>query len=126
MAFLPEKDREYLESKGIAYEEQEDGGKKAIVLKAFTLPAGKFDVEAADILICLPPGYPDACPDMFHALPWLKLAGSGRYPRKADHPVAFNGLQWQRWSRHNNEWRAGADGIWTMIKRVEHALEIAA
>jgi hypothetical protein len=32
------------------------------------------------------------------------------------------GHNWQRWSRHNNSWRPGVDGLHTMIKRIEHAL----
>lgn len=126
MAFLPEKDREYLESKSIVYEEHIQGSQKGVILKGFSLPNGRFDAEAADVLILLPPGYPDAPPDMFYTLPWLKLAGRGCYARRADQPFNFNGQRWQRWSRHNSEWRPGADGIWTMIKRVEHALELAA
>lgn len=126
MTFLPEKDREYLDAKGIVYEEHVQGSQKGVILKGFSLPSGRFDAEAADVLILLPPGYPDAPPDMFYTLPWLKLAGRGCYARRADQPFNFNGQRWQRWSRHNNEWRPGADGIWTMIKRVEHALELAA
>jgi hypothetical protein len=126
MSFLPEKDREYLESKGIAYEEHQQGSQKGVILRGYSLPEGRFDTNAADILILLPPGYPDAPPDMFYTLPWLKLAGRGCYARKADQPFNFNSQRWQRWSRHNREWRPGADGIWTMIKRVENALAIAA
>ena len=126
MTFLPEKDREYLESKGIVFEEHEQGSQKGVILKGFSLPHGRFDADAADILILLPPGYPDAAPDMFYTLPWLKLAGRGCYARRADQPFSFKGESWQRWSRHNSEWRPGADGIWTMIMRVEHALELAA
>jgi len=63
---------------------------------------------------------------MFYALLWLTLVPSQRYPRQADQPLNFSGQKWQRWSRHSNEWRPGVDGIWTMLKRVETALEIAA
>lgn len=126
MSFLPPSDQEYLASKGILFEEIEDGGKKGLVLKGWRLPNGRFDATAADILIILPSGYPDVAPDMFHLMPWVKLVSVGRYPTKADQSVTFAGKSWQRWSRHNKEWRAGADGIWTMIKRVQDALEKAA
>lgn len=124
--FLPSKCRKYLEDRGIAYDEVEEGAQKGLVLRAFSLPAGRFSAQTADILILLPAGYPDNPPDMFYAIPWLQLAGTNRYPVKADQPVTFNQQRWQRWSRHNNEWRRGVDGIWTMLKRVETALELAA
>lgn len=125
MSFLPARDREYLESKGIEYEEYEER-QKGVILKARPLPDGRFDVQQADVLILLPSGYPDTAPDMFYLLPWVKLTNGGQYPRKADQPFSFKGQSWQRWSRHNNEWRPGTDGIWTMLKRVEFALQEAA
>ena len=126
MSVLPMKCRRYLVKRGSRFEEHEEGGQKAVIVKQFGLPPGRFDAPEADILILLPSGYPDCPPDMFYTLPWLKLAGSNRYPNAADASLAFQGHNWQRWSRHNNEWRTGVDGIWTMLKRVETALECAA
>ena len=126
MAVLPMKCRRYLNERGILFREVEEGGQTAVVLPSFELPPGRFDAPVADILIQLPPGYPDSTPDMFYALPWLRLVGAGGYPRCADQPVAFEGRSWQRWSRHSPEWRPGVDGIWTMLKRVETALAEAA
>lgn len=123
---LPLKDRRYLKERGLAFEEIVDGGQIGIVLSDFSLPSGLFDVEKADILIILPAGYPDTPPDMFFAVPWLKLKSDACYPRAADSAFGFGGKNWQRWSRHNNEWRPGTDGIWTMLKRVETALQKAA
>ena len=125
-AVLPPEDRTYLREQGIAFEEVADGVSKAVVLKGWSLPAARFDVGAADILIMLPPAYPDCAPDMFYLMPWVRLAASHRYPNAADQPHAFGGKTWQRWSRHNNAWRPGVDGIWTMVCRIERALEIAA
>jgi len=126
MAALPMKCRRYLTERGIAFEEVTDGGQQAVILRGFVLPSGRFDNSMADILILLPAGYPDSPPDMFHALPWISLVSPNRYPRAADQPVVFSGQKWQRWSRHNNAWRAGVDGIWTMLKRIQTALEEAA
>ncbi|MEX2166678.1 MAG: E2/UBC family protein [Methyloceanibacter sp.] len=126
MSFLPEADREYLTAKNIIFEEVEDGGKKGVVLKGRPLPGGRFNADAADILILLPRGYPDIAPDMFHLLPWVKLVSGNKFPKAADQAVNFGGKRWQRWSRHNKEWRPGTDGIWTMIKRIDDALEKAA
>ncbi len=125
-ATLPLQCRQYLSSRGIAFSELDEGGQKAVILHGIALPAGKFDAHAADILILLPAGYPDAAPDMFYAQPWLRLAATNRYPNAADQSISFGGKAWQRWSRHNNDWRRGVDGIWTMVKRVEAALLAAA
>ncbi len=126
MSFLPLNDRQYLENKGLCFEELADGSQKGIILRGFRLPPSRFSSECADILILLPSGYPDAPPDMFYLLPWVKLVQGMKYPLAADQPHLFNGQNWQRWSRHNNEWRPGVDGIWTMLKRIENALEVAA
>lgn len=126
MGFLPPEDRRYLVGKGIDFEEVSDGDIKGVIVRGYPLPVGRFDAESADILILLPSGYPDIPPDMFHTMPWVRMIASKQYPNKAATAVAFSGQQWQRWSRHNKEWRAGIDGIHTMLKRVEHALRDAA
>ena len=126
MAVLPSHCRRYLDERGLPFEELEEGRHKALVLEQFGLPTGRFDAPSADILILLPAGYPDNPPDMFYTMPWLRLAPSSSYPIRADQSFDFRGRRWQRWSRHNSQWRAGVDGIWTMLKRVETALECAA
>lgn len=124
--FLPPRDVEYLAGRGISYEDGSQPGQAGLVLKGIPVPDGKFDAASVDILILLPPGYPDCPPDMFYCMPWLKLRSAGRYPRAADQPHPFRGEPWQRWSRHNNAWRPGVDGIHTMVKRIELALAEAA
>jgi hypothetical protein len=104
-AVLPPEDRTYLLEQGIAFDEVADGVSKAVVLKGWSLPAERFDVGAADILIMLPPAYPDCAPDMFYLTPWVRLAASQRYPNAADQPHSFGGKTWQRWSRHNGSAR---------------------
>ena len=123
---LPPEDRDYLVSCGIVFEERSEAGGKAIILKGWSLPQGRFDSGTVDVLIMLPPAYPDCAPDMFYLSPWVRLVNSNQYPKAADVPHVFAGQSWQRWSRHNNEWRAGVDGIWTMVRRIERALEVAA
>jgi hypothetical protein len=97
-----------------------------VILRNIALPPGKFDQPLVDVLILLPPGYPDSCPDMFYLLPWVKLVATGSYPRAADQAVSFGGQSWQRWSRHSQEWRPGIDGIHTMMARMRLAVEVAA
>ncbi len=125
MSVLPSKCRKYLTDRGIAFEEV-NGAQKAIILRAYPVPKGRFDADRADILVVLPNGYPDVRPDMFFALPWLKLINGNRYPKAADQAYQFTGQRWQQWSRHNDQWRPGVDGIWTMLRRIDAALEVAA
>lgn len=124
MTVLPLKDRRYLAQRGIAYTEIHEP--RGVLLPHYELPQDRFDTTHADMLILLPGGYPDCAPDMFYALPWLRLAGANNFPRAADVAMEFQGRSWQRWSRHNDAWRRGIDGIWTMLHRVHNALEVAA
>jgi hypothetical protein len=119
---LPEADRRYLDEHRILAEVTTDGAHTGVILKQVPQPAGKFNHPVADVLIILPPGYPDVAPDMFFCDPWLTLVSASRYPTCADVAHSFAGRNWQRWSRHNSSWRPGIDGLHTMIKRVEHAL----
>jgi len=72
MSILPESELTYLTNKGLTFEERSEGGQHAIILKNFQLPLGRYDQQSADILVLLPPGFPDAPPDMFYIFPWLK------------------------------------------------------
>lgn len=123
---LPEEDRAYLLSCEIAFEEFTDNSVRGVILRSLPLPSGRFDAGKADVLIQLPAGYPDCAPDMFYLLPWVRLTPNNQLPKAADQPFVFRGQTWQRWSRHNQAWRPGVDGIWTMIRRIDKALEIAA
>ena len=119
---LPSMDRAYLESHAYAFEVVVDGSQVGVILKDFPLPVGKYDRDTADVLILLPGGYPDCAPDMFYVSPKLVIKATGRAPRKADVDHAFGGRTWQRWSRHNSQWRSGVDGLQTMIARVRAAI----
>jgi len=119
---LPSKDQLYLTGHGYEFEVVMEGGKTGIILKALPLSEGKFDSETADVLILLPKGYPDCSPDMFYTSPKLSLAGTGQVPKACTVEHHFGGRVWQRWSRHNNNWRPGVDGLQTMVARVQTAL----
>lgn len=124
-ALLPQMDQRYLGDQGLDPEPVNEGDQKGIVFRAFRLPEGKFDHDQTDVLIVLPSSYPDVAPDMFFCYPWIKLAGAASWPKKADQTLQFAGRGWQRWSRHNNDWRAGVDGIHTMLRRIDAALRDA-
>lgn len=125
MSFLPLRDREYLTSKSFDFEELDISGQKAIRIKKWAVPHGKYNANEVDVLILLPAGYPDVLPDMFYTYPWMILTSTGKHPRAADQPLGFANLSWQRWSRHSSDWRPGRDGIWTLVARIRHAIEVA-
>lgn len=119
---LPNADRRYIKDHELAIELIKEGNQSAAIVRKFTLPPKTFDATDVDVLILLPQGYPDTPPDMFYTWPWLKLVGTELLPHCADHAFAFGERNWQRWSRHSQEWRAGTDGIWTVLRRVDAAL----
>lgn len=125
LSFLPTKDREYLNKKGIAHEEIRESTQKAVVFKQFPTQNDSLSAVEADVLVLLPGGYSDVGPDMFYTNPWIKITASNQYPQAADNAHDFAGIRWQRWSRHMNMWRPGIDGIWTFIKRIETAFKQA-
>lgn len=124
LSALPPPDAAYLADNGFAHELVDGGGLAGVVLRDFPLPAGRYDRDKADILVQLPAGYPDVCPDMFFADPWIRFP-DGRNPLNADVAQPFAGRNWQRWSRHSQQWRPGIDGLRTMVARIRHALEVS-
>ena len=121
-ALLPGGDAEYLAENGYKVDVIQEGGQTSLILRGYDLPPGKYEVDEVDVLVILPAGYPDLPTDMFYCSPWLRLKEATGYPTAADVPHAFHGITWQRWSRHNTEWRPGKDGIRTVLRRVDAAL----
>lgn len=118
---LPSFDQTFLVDHGYQFDIVQQGRETGIILKSLDLPEGKFNVETADILVLLPAGYPDCAPDMFYASPHLTLP-CGQVPKACTVQHTYAGRVWQRWSRHNNAWRPGIDGLRTMVARIKTAL----
>lgn len=106
---LPELDKEFLDEKGFKFEVRPEGGFVNVVIHGYQLPATYKPAEV-DLLIRLPPGYPNAKPDMFWTRPTVTLSNGGA-PVTATVFETYLGLPWQRWSRHGNVWRPGVDGL---------------
>jgi hypothetical protein len=125
--FLPESDREYLASKAITYELKSLNGTNGLIIKDWVLPLDKYNRETADLLILIPPGYPDVHPDMWYFSPAILLKPNNAYPRQTNAQINFDAREWQRWSRHLSpgEWRSTTDGIHTFLQKVINALVIA-
>lgn len=119
---LPEEDREFLSARGLTFELAESGGWINLVIKNYQLP-GAYVPGSCDLLLRLPPGYPNANPDMFWTTPGICLR-NGVAPLAAQVVEAYDGRNWQRWSRHNQAWRAGIDNVQTKLRAVKTELEL--
>jgi len=113
VTFLPMDDRDWLAGRGYNYQELEDPQRRVVVVRAFPLPPGKYQVTHADILVAVPVGYPDTQLDMFYCDPQLRIVPANRVPSKAEVVEAMFDRQWQRWSRHYKpgQWRRGIDDL---------------
>ena len=81
-----------------------------LVISNFPVPAG-FSQAKANLLVKLPPGFPDASPDMFWVTPHLKTS-AGSAPQGTCFESLLN-EQWQRFSWHlrPGSWRPGVSTL---------------
>lgn len=84
----------------------EPSGWVFVVISNYNLPEG-FAPNQVDLLVKLPPGFPDAAPDMFWVHPEVR-GPSGVVP-KATSPERLLGKEWQRFSWHlaPGAWKPG-------------------
>lgn len=88
----------------------QQGGWSFLVIAGYLLPPG-FQPATVDLLIKLPPGFPDAQPDMFWVYPTVKAA-NGSLPRATCiEPILDK--QWQRFSWHlaAGAWQPGVSTL---------------
>lgn len=86
------------------------GGWTFVVISNYELPAG-FAPNRVDLLVKLPPGFPDAAPDMFWVRPEVR-APNGTVP-KSTSPEHLLGKSWQRFSWHlaPGAWKPGVSEL---------------
>ena len=116
MPIIPQGDEDYLKERSFDYQLKQAGGEIHLVLRDWAFPAA-YNPRSADLLIRIPAGYPLSQLDMFWTFPDIKLA-SGGWPQAAEVHEINDGRNWQRWSRHTQEWRAGVDNLRTFITAV--------
>ena len=89
---------------------QEPGGWTFLVISDYALPAG-FIPNRVELLVKLPPGFPDAAPDMFWVHPEVRTE-SGAMP-KATSDERLLGRTWQRFSWHlvGGAWKPGVSTL---------------
>lgn len=117
-------DRATLDGLGLRYSVQPEGEFAAIVIEGFDTHTG-LAPRQTDLLILLPPGFPDASPDMFWTTPFVTVAGAPI--GGTDQTGLYVGRTWQRWSRHiGTQWRPGIDNLGTYLAYIRRCFSQAA
>ena len=119
---LPAPDAAFLTERSLEYSTEMEGGVLCIVVPGWTVPSG-YTVQEADILLRLPPGYPDLPPDMWWFDPAV-LRSDGRKIPATQVTECYLGRNWQRWSRHliPEQWCSGVDGLGSFFTLIHEDL----
>ena len=130
MALLLDADYERLRDAAVAFEESE--AQRFIVFLGVRPQGPKYSVDTCDVLVVIPPNYPQAGNDMLWTSPELVRADGKAIPQVlrpggGDNRV-WNGREFCRWSRHwepasTGAWRPGKDDIISIYRRVLWSLE---
>jgi hypothetical protein len=122
---LLEDDEQYLKDKGFKYHTYPQAdGTIFLVIKDYSIP-DNLRPDKADLLVKIPPLYPQAQMDMFWVHPEVRLVSNNQYPQAANVFENYLGLSWQRFSRHysSNLWRPGIDSLVSHLIFVRRCLE---
>ncbi len=117
MPLIPQADEAYLKEKGFDYQLKQVGSDVHLTLNNWPFPEA-YNPRSAELLSRIPAGYPLNQLDMFWTIPDIRFASSNAWPQAADVHETHDGRNWQRWSRHTQEWRAGVDNLRTFITAV--------
>ena len=95
----------------------EAGGWSSLVISDYPLPAN-FTPNRVKLLVKLPPGFPDAAPDMFWVRPAVRTA-DGCLPRSTCNERLL-GKEWQRFSWHlaPGAWKPGVSTLRDFLRCV--------
>lgn len=101
----------------------EPDGWTSLVLSGYRLPTGLMPAEV-DLLVRLPPQFPDVPPDMFWTIPDVRVARTNAFPANADQRQQLLGRDWQRFSRHLavGAWQLGVDGLPSWLAAIHQLL----
>jgi len=115
---LSQDDTLFLNSLNLPWEAVNEGGIQRVIIHNFPVPDG-YNHTHVKVNMRLDSGYPDTQIDMAYFYPALARTDSKQV--KAIALDRFDGLEWQRWSRHRthlNPWRPGIDNISTHVSAV--------
>ena len=120
---LPERDREFLDARGLDWETIWDASAQWLLVHDFSVPAG-YTCEKVIVALMIAPGYPDAQIDMVYFYP--PLARTDGKAINAPSAQQLDSKIFQRWSRHRtpqNPWMPGEDDVSTHLALVAGWLE---
>jgi hypothetical protein len=97
-------------------------GWQFLVVEDYPIPDG-YSASSARLLVKLPPGFPDAAPDMFWLSPAV-LTAAGASPQGATSEVLL-GQEWQRFSWHLRQgaWQPGISTLRDYMRCIRARLE---
>jgi hypothetical protein len=129
LPLLLDSDYDRLREAGIRFDEDEPN--RFLIFLNLSLEGLTYNAAACDVLVVIPPNYPQGGNDMFWTSPPLLRADGRQIPQVlglggGDGRV-WNGREFCRWSRHwdpssPGAWRAGKDDVMSIYRRVDWAL----
>jgi|SRR5581483_3308398 len=111
---------EQIRETGSAVEVQEAEGWFNALFTGYPLPRG-YNKAATNLLVKVPPAYPNGRPDMF----WVDedvLLASGAVSRSAESIEMAVGRRWRRFSWHPKNWNPGTDNLRTYLEFINRRL----
>jgi hypothetical protein len=120
---LPQRDSAFLADRGLEHRVSLEANMTCVVLSDYGLPHG-YDREKSDLLVRLPPGFPDVPPDMWWFDPPVQRVDGSRV-HATDAIEQHLGRAWQRWSRHFNagQWKPETDSLESFLALIRRELE---
>ncbi len=127
---LLEADYERLQELGITFDE--DAEQRFFIFLGFKPQESQYTVPVCDVLVVIPPNYPQAGNDMFWTNPRLYRSDGCPIPAVTDpgggDSRVWDGREFCRWSRHwdpssPGAWRPGKDDIISIHRRIEWAIK---
>lgn len=129
MSALDPHDRAFLDGLGLRWAETTEAGHVCLIIYEWPLPTG-YEPANVDLLVRLPPGYPDSPLDMFWCTPNVLVSATKAPPRASEVTETHAGRSWQRFSRHlpPGTWRPGEDDLESYLGVIRSTLseEVAA
>jgi hypothetical protein len=115
---MGKEDTRYLDANHPNWETIVCGANRVLLLHDFSVPNG-YTVRVSTAAIIIPMNYPTQELDMVYFYPSLTRS-DGQAIRQADVQVVFDGVSYQRWSRHYTitKWKPEEDNIATHVMAI--------